>query len=415
MNECKTLTKALLAWGVAALFYLYEMVLRVAPSVMTSDLMATFGVTSTMLGIVISCYYYSYTVLQIPCGVVLDRIGAKNLISFSIVLCVVGTGLFAYSDKLFVAQIGRFLIGAGSACAFVSCLQIATVLFPAKHFPLIAGITNVVGTFGIILGGYPVARMVNNVGWKQTTFVLAAVGIIVFVLALILIPDMKCKNKEENQSTLQQTIKQAMWNKQVLLAGIIAGVMYLPISAFSELWAIPFFMSKYGVNNESASIAPAALAIGIAIGNVVMAFVARKLQSYTKTIRYCALFVGCLFIPLIFMDVAYKIAVCVVFIIGFFTGGQVINFTCAKNNATLDTSGTTIAFTNGVVMLIGAVFQPVLGVLLDMFWNGKISDYGTRIYDASCYRYPILTLALCMFIACILTYFMRETIMEEED
>ena len=414
MNECKVLARAWCAWGIAAFFYLYEMVLRVAPSVMTAELMSTFDVTSTMLGVVISCYYYSYTILQIPCGVILDRVGPKNLLSISAGLCVIGSALFAISTKLFVAQIGRFLVGAGSACAFVSCLQIATILFPAKHFPLIAGITNVVGTIGIILGGYPIAKTVNCYGWENTTFLLAGIGIIVIVLTFIFIPNLKV-NQNKEQSSVFKTLNSIFLNKQILLAGMVAGLMYLPISAFSELWAIPFFMSKYHVNNEVASLAPAVLAIGIALGNVAMAIVARKLQSYTTTIRYCAFLITLLFIPLVFLNFGFCYAIAIVFAIGFFTGGQVINFTCAKNNAIQDSSGTTIAFTNGIVMLIGAIFQPALGVLLDYFWNGQISLQGMRIYDASCYKYPILSLALCLFIAYAMTFFMKETIQNEKD
>jgi MFS family permease len=79
---------------------------------------------------------------------ILDKIGPKYLIACSAALCSMGSFLFCGFSDIHIAQLGRLLIGAGSACAFVSCLQIATSLLPVKYFPMIAGITNMMGTVG---------------------------------------------------------------------------------------------------------------------------------------------------------------------------------------------------------------------------------------------------------------------------
>ena len=110
-------------WACAGAFYLYECILRVSPSVMTEGLMHDFSLTSTALGILVSCYSYSYVALQIPCGVMVDAIGTRRILTASAALCAIGTFMFASMDILIGAQIGRFLVGAGSACAFISCMK----------------------------------------------------------------------------------------------------------------------------------------------------------------------------------------------------------------------------------------------------------------------------------------------------
>ena len=126
-----------MVWGAAAVYYFYEMVLRVSPSVMTGELMSEFMVTSTALGVLASCYYYAYLMLQIPGGLIVDRLGPRIVVAASALLCAVGAYLFAYAESILLAQIGRFLIGAGSACAFISCLKIASNWFlPAQFAPL---------------------------------------------------------------------------------------------------------------------------------------------------------------------------------------------------------------------------------------------------------------------------------------
>lgn len=413
----KKLSKAWVVWSIAAIFYLYEMILRVSPSVMIDDLMISFEATSTMLGVLISFYYYAYTILQLPCGFILDKLGPRNLIGLSAVLCVVGSLFFASAEYIYIAQIGRFLVGAGSACAFISCLQIASQMFPVKYFPILAGATNMMGTLGGLFGGMPIAKAVNSIGWQNTTYWLAGIGVLIILLIFIFIPNnIRVKNNSDmyNHMPITQSLKKIMVNPQIILSGVVAGLMYLPISAFSELWAIPFFMTKYNTSNELASLSSAILFIGVAIGSVALAFLARKINSYMKTLRLSSILVTFLFIPLIFSNIDIYTSFVIVFTIGFFTGAQVINFTCAKNNSAPCFAGTALALVNGIVMLIGAIFQPALGVLLDVFWNGSISEFGTRIYEVSCYQKAIFTLPICLIIACAVSLFMKETIQSED-
>jgi hypothetical protein len=97
-------------------------------------------------------------------------------------------------------------------------------------------------------------------------------------------------------------------------------------------------------------------------------------------------------------------------LIGILTAAEVLVFTCARNNEPPQNAGTAIAFSNGLVMLAGSIFQPVLGVMLDMFWTGTISDHGVRIYDISCYRKAIMALPICLAVAYVISLFVKETI-----
>jgi MFS family permease len=400
---------------VANLFYLYEVILRVSPSVMTDGLMRHYGITTSLLGLLVSCFYFSYTLLQIPCGLILDRLGARNLIGFSVILSIVGSVLFAITDQMWIGQLGRFLVGAGAASAFVSSLQIASVLFPVRYFPLFAGITNMMGTFGALFGGFPVARCVNVFGWRETVLLLAIFGVVIALAAFLIIPKViKISENTHLRNHFMAVLMKIFKNKQIILSGLVGGFMYLPISAFSELWAIPFFMANYGVDNETASFAASTLFIGFALGSIPVAMVARKINGYVKTIRFSIVGVALLFIPLIYVHNIY-LSFAIVFLIGILTNGEVLVFTCAKNNESPRNAGSAIAFSNGLIMFAGLIFQPVLGVLLDLFWTGKVSEHGLRIYDVSCYQNAILTLPICLIIAYALSLYMKETIEAEKN
>lgn len=403
-----TSKQAWFMWGLAAFFYLYELVLRVSPSVMTDGLSNSFNVSASMLGVLVSFYYYSYTMLQLPCGIFLDRIGVKWILSISALLCSVGSILFALTNNLVVAQFGRFLVGCGSACAFISSLQVASTMFSAKYFVILTGATNLLGTVGGLVGGYPVAKAVNLIGWQQTTYVLAYVGFAVAGLIMLVFPN-TVRQKVERKSSVTSEIIGLIRNKQIIITAIVTSLMYLPCCTFAELWAVPYFMKRFNVTNEIASMASSAVFLGIALGSILMAIVANKIKSFTKTLKYSAFACGVLFLIMLYAPMELHISLLIVFFIGILTGAQPIGFTCAKYNATSELSGTTLAFTNCVVMLFGCIFQPLIGYLLDFFRSGKVDASGQRLYSISCYTNAILVIPICLFISFLLIFLMKET------
>ncbi|MDP5012294.1 MAG: MFS transporter, partial [Alphaproteobacteria bacterium] len=150
---------------------------------MTHDLMRDFEVNSASLGVLSSFYYYAYVILQVPCGMIVDKIGIRRIVTFSTLLCVAGTLLFAGSENLSLAKLGRFMVGAGSACAFISCLKVTVEWFSPMRFALVAGLSNMMGTFGGICAGRPLALFVNQLGWREASFWLGIIGLGVAVVA----------------------------------------------------------------------------------------------------------------------------------------------------------------------------------------------------------------------------------------
>ena len=409
--------QAWVVWSMAGLFYLYEMVLRVSPSIMTHELMQDLQVSSTALGILSSFYYYAYVIFQIPCGLFIDKLGSKKVIIFSALLCIFGTFLFAESTNLLTLQIGRFLIGAGSSCAFISCLKVTAEWFKPTQFALIAGLTNMMGTIGATFGSVPLAMAVNSFGWRRSMFMTALAGIPIMVLVWLLMKDILLKSSAINQKPivppfrkLGQSLKIISMNKQIWLAGVIGGFMYLPVSAFTELWAVPFLMSSYKINNELASAASVVLTIGVAIGSPLAAWVAKKLRSYTKVMKLSTMIASLLFIAIAYAQIFSLITMFVLlFVTGLTVGVEVLCFVGAKHNSDHEFSGTTMAFINTLVMMSGVIFQPMLGWVLDFCWDGKMSEAGIRIYSHACYQVSILIVPVCLVFSWFLLRFLNDT------
>lgn len=399
------------AWG----FYLYEYVLRVSPSVMTNHLMLDFGVTSTALGVLISFYYFSYVALQIPCGVIVDWLGPRKVITFSAFLCVIGSVLFSQSTTLLGAQIGRFLIGAGSACAYLSCAKVGAEWFRAERFALIAGMTMMMGTLGGIFGGRPFAILVNIYGWRLSMLIASLAGVVIASAAWLIIRDKPTTNagtvkEKETNSSLLNGLKIVATNPQNWLIGLYGCMMYLPLSAFAELWGVPFLMQVYNINNETASIGSIMVFLGMAAGCPISAMLSNRHKSRIKIMSWSAVgtlvaFLVVFYVPNIPLNSMFAL----LFVGGLFSGGQILYFAAAKEISPDETSGTTIGFTNCIIMLSGFIFQPLLGMILDFAWDGKMSFDGTPEYSVLTYQISFSAVAVGLLLGWFIIQFVKET------
>lgn len=405
-------TLAWVIWGCAALFYLYEYILRVSPSVMTQELMRDFGVTSTALGVLASFYYYAYVPLQIPCGVIVDRLGARRVITTSAILCTMGSYIFAESDNLFIAQIARFMIGAGSACAYLSCMKVAADWFAPQKFALISGITMMMGTLGGTFGGRPFAILVNSMGWRSSMLLAAAVGICVILTSWLIIRDRQSETSCDSQAPngLLDGLKIIATNPQSWLIGIYGGLMYVPISAFAELWGVPYLMKAHNVNNEVASMASAMVFIGMALGSPLGAALSNKIQSRLNVMSWSALATLAVFSVVIYVpNIPLSLTFGLLFLAGLFCGGQILYFAAAKEINPPSYSGTTIGFTNSLVMVSGVIFQPLLGKILDLAWDGVTAADNTPIYSLNDYQQALTTVPCCLLAAWLVLKLVKET------
>src|SRR3989338_3571290 len=175
--------------GLASLFYVYEFFLRVLPSAMTHELMSSFQIDARGLGILTSLFYYAYTPMQIPAGLLLDRFGPRRLMTVGILVAALGAWIFGNTHSLALAGAGRFLTGFASSYAFVGALLLASRWFPSRYFATFAGLVQLMGCLGAIAGQRPVAILVNHIGWRTTILWAALTGIVLTVLFGVIIRD----------------------------------------------------------------------------------------------------------------------------------------------------------------------------------------------------------------------------------
>ena len=128
-----------------------------------------------------------YAVLQIPIGVLVDRLGPKLVLASGAVVMIAGQLLVAESSSLGVAVIGRALVGAGDATTFISVLRLVNAWFPPRRVPVLSQWVGNVGGAGQVLSAVPFSVLLHASGWTASFVTAAGLGGVGLVVILLLV------------------------------------------------------------------------------------------------------------------------------------------------------------------------------------------------------------------------------------
>lgn len=403
-------------FSLGALYYCYEYLLRISPSVMTGRLMADFGIGAGALGNLVAYYYYIYTPMQLPVGVLMDRYGPRRLLVFACLFCVLGAFWFSSTQTAQAIGYSRLLMGFGSAFAFVGVLKIASLWLPENHFALASGLAYMLGTIGAMVGDDVMSALVGHIGWRTTINYAAVVGVVLAIVILVVMRDKPSARRTIKNPALPETtfkmlgteLVQLIKNPLIWVNGLVGGLMYLPVSAFAELWGLPFIQNSYHLTRESAAHIISIMFLGIAIGAPFSGWLSDKLRRRCLPIVLSAIVCAVLSLVLVFVPVSRTMLYVLLFFFGMSASVQILVFPIARELSPNNLAGTAVAFTNMLTMFCGMIFQPLIGRLLDLNWDGvKVNNI--PVYSTTDYRYALFSIPIAMFVALMLMLFMKET------
>jgi MFS family permease len=137
--------------------FVLSFVHRTAPAAIAGELTQAFAISSAVLGTLAATYFYVYTLLQIPVGVLADTLGPRRILTAGSAIAAAGSLLFALAPAWEIAAVGRTLVGVGVSVAFIAVLKISAVWFAPGRFATLAGVTMFAGNLGAVAAGAPLA------------------------------------------------------------------------------------------------------------------------------------------------------------------------------------------------------------------------------------------------------------------
>ena len=396
-----------LIWGIAVLCYCNQYFLRISVSGLTPDLVRSYHINAISLSIVAASFYYAYLIMQIPCGMLVDRYGPRITLTISTLLCALGSAIFTGFDSVALLTVGRFVMGIGAAFALISTLNLTRIWFDRSQFTLVSAVTLMVGTLGALLGGAPLIILSKAVPMHVITGSSTAITIVLSILAWCCVRDRPAslERKVESQAFFA-TLSESTGSRTVWYAALLSGFLFAPITVFAGLWCIPFLTDLYGkavwVKSSSAVIF-----IGLAAGGISTAKLSLLTHRVVLVIRGCAivsLIAMCVIAE--FRHVPAGLMILLLFVLGFSISAYMLVFTVVGNEISKQASATAFGLTNFFQVCVGSLLLPLMGYLLmwgKTIFQGPADDR----YSPMDYHHAMIIMPISLACALVLSFCLK--------
>lgn len=409
-------------WGVGAIFYLTGFYLRVAPAVITAELMKEFNLGAMSLGNLSASYYYAYMAMQIPTGMLADSWGPRRLLTAGAVVAALGTFIFALANQLFWANLGRALIGGSVAVAFVVCLKLASHWLAPHLFALASGMGLFFGVIGAITAGVPLRLLVDSFGWRSVMIVSGGFVLSIAIASWLFVRDDPSSKGFLSYAPKTESTKQPLSPshpfhglahifryRNTWLLFLAPGGIVGPVLAFAGLWGVPFLRARFNIAPAGAAAVCSVLMVSWAVSAPLIGGLSDRIGR-RKPLYLTGCLVATLGWAIIIFATGLSLGVFtgLVLLTGFASGGMVSGFAFSKESVPTHLSGTVAGTINMGIMCGPTILQPAIGWILDRMWTGQMAD-GVRVYDLAAFQAGFSLMLGWSVLACLLISLTRET------
>ncbi|MCU4744067.1 MFS transporter [Natronoglomus mannanivorans] len=400
-------------WGTLGVVFLLVNIYRLSTAVLAADLMAAFRTTGAQLGTLHAVFFWVYAIMQIPTGVLADRIGPRRTAAVGAVVMNAGAIWFALATTYPSALVARGLVGLGGSVVFVCILRFCANWYRADEFATMSGLTFAVSGIGGILATTPLAVAVDVGGWRTTTAALGVFGLAFAAVAFAVVHDtpedagFEPLEDVPEQPTLTlgelrghtATVLRDPWTWVVSV--LLFCTSGLNLTLFG-LWGVPYVVQTYGVSVTYASTFTLLGSVGLVVGPPAIGWLSDRLERRTDL-----MVVGGVCYVLALGTVAVlgapplAVVAIVYFAAGVLLGAFVLSYAVVKERHPSEASGVSTGTINGAAFFGAAVFPTLMGWALDAYWTGEVVA-GARVYTPAGYRvaFAIATAAALVALVC---------------
>lgn len=378
-------------FAVLALAYFFVYFHRTTGGGISDTIQDFFGVGSASVALLASAYLYAYTLMQLPSGVLTDKLGPKKAASIFIVVIAIGSVLSAYSATIGnfnLMIVGKFLIGVGAAVVYIPIMKILAVWYRKDEFASMSGILLLVGNVGGIAAATPMILMVDSIGLQDTYLVLALVTVIIAGLCWLIIknhpsekdlPSIEEIVSDETGEPIQESTSTKMPMKQALKDTFLSGRKFWPLAIWFffmygtiMLWqasqAGSFYSGVYNFTKSEFGLLITMVGVGMVIGCPLAGFLSDKIIHSRKKVIIVGTLVYTAIWAVIWLTAgdlnSWAIQAVINFFFGFFGGFFVVAYAQVKELFPIAMAGTSTAALNLFPFAGGAILITLAGFIV---------------------------------------------------
>lgn len=405
-------SRLILIFSILSGLFVLSQFYRVSNAVIAPNLIRDLGLNAEMLGVLGGAFFYVFTLLQIPMGPMLDRIGPRMIMSVSCLIGAMGAFLFAFGDSFHSVLIGRIMIGAGMAPMLMGAFKTFTLRYPPEKFATLVGLISAVGTIGNIFAASPLAFLTSTIGWRMTFLMTGMITILLSFLVYWILKGEKIEegrvsspSQDKPEMGILQSIRLITGSLAFWQFGAVAFFRYGVFVSLQGLWLGPYLIYIKGFSPVQAGNLLILLAMGVILGSPIGGRLSDRHFQSRKGVALIGLSLYC--VSLIPLTGIWRIEHpflfgLIFFFIGFFHGFGMLIYAHAKDLFPRAISGTVMTYVNFFTMAGAGVFMPLLGKVIESFPRTGAS------YPAEAYHLSFLICFLSMTASVIFYTFSKK-------
>jgi MFS family permease len=353
-----------IAWAAVATAYAIAFLQRVSPQTVGISFMQDFGTDASGVAMLASSYFWGYTLMQIPAGLLVDRYGVKRVVLSSMAASALGSAAFALAPTLLDVFIARLVVACGDALVFTALLKLVAQSFADERFGIMSGISQVSGYVGGVVATTPLAAAVSGFGWRACFIFIACVGVANLAFASATLKPAPAAHSSKTFKTVLLASWHALGTGANWGCALSFASHFAVVTTLSGVWGIPMVAHYFGISPSAAGAPLLAFMVGNAFGSIFLGHAADRTKSLDGALIWiCVLRMVLIAMLLpVFAHAFGLIYVGIVFaVLGLVAGGTVpLVLKCVKRLYTVDLIGVGASVNTTSAGLFAGVAQPLI-------------------------------------------------------
>ncbi len=375
---------------------------RVSPAIMATDIMASLHLDAPAMGLLASVFFVVYGIMQIPGGLLTDGVGPRRLLPCMVALSAVGAVIFGMADSLFMAVLGRGLIGMGVSVIFLCAMKLIGQWFSPAIFARLSGIFLGMGGVGMFLAATPLALGCEIWGWRAMFYGFAVASIMLAVILFFVVRDVPSDAISEDSSDANSAAKLVDWqlmrhnfaiiikNRNFWCACVWGFCQFNLHMSFGGLWGGTYLQHVHGLTLvESGNVLNMA-GLGVVAGGFAMGWLSEKVfKSSRLTMIFASIVLTVNFIILALWGdelPVWSLYIWFFMLSALGVPAMSVAFSAMRSIFGLAATGSACGLLNCLPSVGMLIFQPLTGFFLEL--SPKVNGiFPAEAYGTACWLY----------------------------
>ena len=362
-------------WVLAVTYVVYKFQTQSSYAVLNADIAESLSLTLLQVGELGAVYAITYAVMTIPAGGLLDRYGARTVLSAGVATVAAGALTFGLADNTAVIVAGQALMGIGGAFGYPGLAYLTRYWFGIRYFGLVFGIAQTVAATANTLGQAAVGYLILFMTWQDVMLLEALIGLLLLIAFVLLVGEPGDGKDEPAEPGAHAPFWAGLWRDLKVLSvqplfwqvTLISGLTFGLMLGVGIIWGIKLLIFK-GFDPTSASNINATIWFGFGAGALLVHIFSDYVRSFKLT---CVVFLVCdliaLLLFLLLSEISTGVAYALFLSIGFFAGVSPMCYTMTTRFCEKARAGTAFGLLTCVSFVVGALLMPAPARLIEDF------------------------------------------------